>query len=539
MAYSDLANNQGVSFNSLISGVSQGYFDAKTTIPSSSQMATKSDCNTYVDIEPSYPPFAVKTDNQLVVKRDLKDNVAVISISNNFFEGTITDVTVNGVSVYGASFPLGIGDSTQGYTDQIGTYDIVLYYADANMPTNYARCYDSNYNTVCVDGFSSTGPGPYYVTFSSQYVSSVYPVSIISGDGGCTAPVPPQIGDQAISCVAVNRGSGQYMAATATSWGVNQAGQAGGVFVSSDYGATWTFKLFINYWSKVTISDNGQYMIATPTFGQAYKSSDYGVNWSAITSTVSYNGVTLTPGSGSFFDTCTPSISGDGQYMILINTYPNGYPYRCVFVSNDYGSSWVVSIVSPFEANIRYYGSSMSSNGAYMFVAKDGEILRSTNYGSSWTSVVADASVVFQDVKCLADGSKVIAAKTKSVNSGIPTNETLAPDYLMTSSNYGSSSTWSNITSGSGSLKAWGVCSINTYNSGTGYGLYDTYATTFVYNPTYIGKTNLSSYSDLTTAGLRIWLYISNSNNGQYVLAGTSIGLFLSNDYGVTFTQIT
>ena len=67
------ANRQLKSFNSLISGVSQGYFDAKTTIPSSSQMATKSACNTYVNVDPYYPPFAAKTNNQLVVKQDLRN----------------------------------------------------------------------------------------------------------------------------------------------------------------------------------------------------------------------------------------------------------------------------------------------------------------------------------------------------------------------------------------------------------------------------------------------------------------------------------
>jgi hypothetical protein len=531
MSFSALADNQCVSYNNLQSGVNQGYFDAKTTIPATNQESTKSAAYTYVDIDPNYPPFAAKLDNQLVVKRDLKDNIAVIEISNNFFEGTITDVTVNGVSIYGASFPLDIGNGTQGYTDQIGTYDIVLYYADANMPSNYARCYDSDYNTVCVDGFSSTGPGPYNVTFSSQSVSTIYPVSILTGDGSCTAPVPPQIGDQPAGSVAVNRSSGQYMAMAVSTLQFTDTARGGGIYISSNYGATWTFRAFINYWGVVRMSDNGQYIIAMPNYGQAYMSSDYGVNWSMITSTVSYGGNTLSVGNGSFTDA---AISGDGQYMIILNQTGSGtLRSNYAFLSSNYGSTWSVTRFNSFD-NKPFYGVDMSSNGAYMFLAKDGEILRSTNYGTSWTSVTGyDASIIMQDVKCVADGSKVIAAKTKSTF-GINTQN---PDYLMTSSDYGS--TWSNVTSGSGSLKAWSVCEINTSNSGTGYGISDTRDVSVVLTSTYIGKTNSSTFSDLTSAGSRIWTSIANSDNGQYVIAGSYNGLFLSSNYGSTFAQIT
>lgn len=532
MSFSALADNQCVSYNNLQSGVNQGYFDAKTTIPATNRESTKAAAYTYVDIDPNYPPFASKLDNQLIVKRDLKDNVAVVEISNNFFEGTITDVTVNGVSIYGASFPLDIGNGTQGYTDQIGTYDVVLYYADANMPSNYARCYDSNYNTVCVDGFSSTGPGPYYVTFSSQSVSTIYPVSIITGDGSCTAPVPPQIGNQPVASVAVNRGSGQYMAmASSELRNETSSSRGGGIFVSSNYGATWTFRAFIEYWGFISMSDNGQYMIAMPNYGQAYMSSDYGVNWSMITSTVSYGGGTLSVGYGAFNGV---AISGDGQYMMIIN-YLSGSPApRVLFVSSNYGASWSVSKV--FDYNFETpKGVDVSSNGAYMYIAKNGEVLRSTNYGTSWISVTGfDSNIDVHDVKCVADGSKVIAAKTE-LYFGINTQK---PNYLMTSNDYGS--TWSNVTSGSGALKSWSTCEINTSNSGTGYGICDTRDVSLVLTNTYIGKTNASSFSDLTSAGFRIWTKsISNSDNGQYVIAGAYNGLFLSSNYGSTFTQIT
>ncbi len=71
MAYSDLLPNQMVTFTNLQSGVSQGYFTAKTTIPTSNECITKTDANTYVNINTSNAGYAAKANNQLVAKQDL------------------------------------------------------------------------------------------------------------------------------------------------------------------------------------------------------------------------------------------------------------------------------------------------------------------------------------------------------------------------------------------------------------------------------------------------------------------------------------
>ena len=77
-------------------------------------------------------------------------------------------------------------------------------------------------------------------------------------------------------------------------------------------------------------------------------------------------------------------------------------------------------------------------------------------------------------------------------------------------------------------------------NSGTGYGIALTRDVATSLTSTYIGKTNSSSFSYLISAGFRIWTKsISNSDDGQYVIAGAYNGLFLSSNYGSTFTQIT
>jgi hypothetical protein len=539
MAYSDLASNQGVSFNSLISGVSQGYFSAKTTIPSTNKMATKSACNTYVTVNPSYPPFAAKSDNQLVVKQDLQNNEATLYITNNFFTGTITNVTVNGVSITGASFPLDVGNGTTGYTTQVGTYNILVYYADANMPSNYMRITDSAYNTACIDGFSSLGPGPYYVTFTSQVINTSVGVFIESGDGQCTAPPPTLITDLPFSTVAVSRTTGQYMLAG----NANLSGgySEGALFRSTNYGANWQLVGQLGYWYKVATSDNGQFMLAVEYYGRAYRSSDYGSTWTAINNfpypdnnpyglpvlqTLNFRGTALS--ADGQFQVISTSQTFYGTY-IAPGTQIDSY-YTTIFVSSDYGNNW---IVGRNDTAGTYNAVAISASGQTVLAATgtqvvaQGSILRSNNYGVNWGDTVdSTAAGQLVDVSILADGSKAVAARFS--NDYEP--------FLMRSLDGGV--TWVNITGGQpAAQQRWMRTAINA-NSSSGttnaFALPNTVAST-----KYIHIASaLSTVSSSTAAGLRYFKGIANSNNGQYVLAGANNGLFVSNDFGSTYTAI-
>ena len=77
MAYSDLELNQTVSFNNLQSGVTQGYFVAITTIPVSAKQITKTEADTYVNINTTLPSYADKASNQLVVRSNLQGETNV------------------------------------------------------------------------------------------------------------------------------------------------------------------------------------------------------------------------------------------------------------------------------------------------------------------------------------------------------------------------------------------------------------------------------------------------------------------------------
>jgi hypothetical protein len=529
MSFSALADNQCVSYNNLQSGVSQGYFDAKTTIPSTNQESTKTAAYTYVNIDPNYPPYAAKLDNQLVVKSDLKDNVAAVGISNGFFTGTITDVQVNGVSITGASFPLDIGNGTLGYTDQIGTYDITLYYADADMPSNWARCYDSDYNTVCIDGFTSLGPGPYYVTFPSQVINTINQVSIETGDGGCIGPTPPPLNlGVAMTSVAVSKNTGQYMVATSGTKMVincNYTYTVGSLNVSSNYGATWTRIAIDNYWTKVAVSGDGHYMLAVSAGGYAYQSTNYGSTWSFISAL-----------PAAVYTGC--AISGDGQYQTIVGQYSGaGFTYYA-YRSLNYGVTWT-SIFSSAPSNKNFSGCAMTSDGVRQVIVTgidqvggypgdtnapyDGYVYYSSN-GTSTPVTFNEGSISaayvdqwYTDVTCSPSGDKLFTTMSNTPSPGS------GPFKLYKSTNYGvnwtminGNNSWIGVTANDTSISLGVVC-----------------------GNTYIKTINASNVvSDLTGSGVKSWTSVDADNGGTYILAGASDGLFLSTNGGISFTAL-
>lgn len=72
-------------------------------------------------------------------------------ISNSSLDIVITDVKVNGVSLTGATgagFPVYSGDSINAYSNQIGTYDVDIYYYNS-ITGQHIEGYDSDLNFYC------------------------------------------------------------------------------------------------------------------------------------------------------------------------------------------------------------------------------------------------------------------------------------------------------------------------------------------------------------------------------------------------------
>ena len=183
--------------------------------------------------------------------------------------------------------------------------------------------------------------------------------------------------------------SGQYMGAV-----YQGNGTKGGFYWSSNYGKTWNLVMVGTiYFEAIAISGTGQYITITPAYtvtGSIYISSNYGQTWSTLSQQVT-----------SGMSTC---MSYSGQYQ-LITSYGN------VYVSSNYGQTWTST------ATITYtnYTTSISASGQYMAYCNSNGTLglwTSSNYGQSWTQILSSAIVT---IAISASGQYQIACNGTSV----------------------------------------------------------------------------------------------------------------------------
>lgn len=101
-----------------------------------------------------------------------------IDIINNTTTANITNVTVNGVAITDVTFPVSAGNSANGFTEELGTYTIVVSYNSASG--DYVNVTDTKLNVTCVQTIGSSR------TFAGQITNGYYPSIIIEmGDGTC------------------------------------------------------------------------------------------------------------------------------------------------------------------------------------------------------------------------------------------------------------------------------------------------------------------------------------------------------------------
>jgi hypothetical protein len=206
--------------------------------------------------------------------------------------------------------------------------------------------------------------------------------------------------------IAISK-NGKYML-------VCKPGASGTVYLSSNFGVSFTSISTFNTLSNRAcgISNDGQYMVVVVNNGYMYKSSDYGANWSQVTSisttqnwiavALSANGnyciavganptvnayissnfsslATFTPKSIFTFtggNTGSVAISETGQY--IITTANSGTPNK-IGISKDYGETFTIVNISGFIGTV-----SISYDGtiAYATVNNVG-LYKSTNISSA------------------------------------------------------------------------------------------------------------------------------------------------------------
>jgi hypothetical protein len=103
---------------------------------------------------------------------------AFVDIANNTAGTDITNITVNGVQVDGAVFPIVAGDGASATTTQTGaSQTIVVSYT--NISNDSVEVIDTASNLTCISATSTAR------TFAAQVVSDGGTVSVQMFDGSC------------------------------------------------------------------------------------------------------------------------------------------------------------------------------------------------------------------------------------------------------------------------------------------------------------------------------------------------------------------
>jgi hypothetical protein len=239
------------------------------------------------------------------------------------------------------------------------------------------------------------------------------------------------------------------------------------------------------------------------------------------------------------------SMSANGQYQFACvnntanRTVATNASGGTIHISRDYGVNWT-SLYNNTGTNdisgARAWSSICnSSDGKYVFAAVNditattgsGYIYKSNNYGvsSSWTALGATTNIngfkKWSSICCSADGTYVYATEQKN---------------LYKSTDYGS--TWSN----SGLIPDASLTSICTSTNGK---YVTACCSVYVLNNTSLGTTNGSIYCSSNYANTfkqisslsKYWLSVAMSATGQYQIALSNDNLYLSIDYGNSWTS--
>jgi photosystem II stability/assembly factor-like uncharacterized protein len=177
--------------------------------------------------------------------------------------------------------------------------------------------------------------------------------------------------------------------------------------ISTDYGNTWfqPSGLSSMMWSCAASLD-GKYIIASDS--NTYKiSTDYGSNF--------------TVPNNRPFNLQTAALNGTGKYIVCACGNGNGLQ-----ASTDYGVTWVVRETSTWL----WSSSCIALDGSIMYAcSSNGLIKKSIDYGQNWTNIYTDINNdSFKSICCSNDGKYILVAYNSSKQ-------------LLLSSNYGSTFT--------------------------------------------------------------------------------------------------
>ena len=255
-------------------------------------------------------------------------------------------------------------------------------------------------------------------------------------------------------------------------------------------------------WFDITSDSTGQYLLACSIYNGLWRSTNFGVNWTNITS------------NNSNLQNCEKVCSNStGQYIVASVSYG-----QYLLLSNNYGSTWSIVL-----SNVRFNSITANSTGQYFVgVTFGGDIWVSTNYGSTWSNIsLTDPllkNINHSQARCIASSATgqyvYVNGFLYSTDYGITWNlSTIRQDF------------WSITTSENGKFVAG--CQIN--------------GDIWVSND--YGVTWLNMTSSIPSLHNHFWNSINCNSTGQYLVACYSESdytseVFISSDYGTTWECI-
>jgi len=470
------------------------------------------------------------------------------------------------------------GGSGGGGTSALVTASTILATESLIAPTQfYAQELYTNaaydFTKFCTQ-FTATGPSALWcgiaVSATGQYMTAI--------DNGATYPAGGFIYSSSNfgstwNQVASQQGWGQVaMNATGqiqiAAVGLGPYGYNGQIYRSTNYGATWSVLAgsFYTFWASLAVSASGQYMVGTDHFsgfntnGYVYTSSDFGITWTRLTSlpfvvlgpirvsasgqyqTVTGQGIPLYRSSDygqTWSSTGTTdryagvAVSASGQYQTATSfTFDGGS--GSIYVSANYGATWTVY----GSTGIIYRQPAISASGRYqaIFVIDSG-MYYSSNYGVTWT-FIASPNVSLYGIAMSAAGDYVVVVardpQQRIYINSLPLLQ-VATNSLTASNAVISSLTASNAMMGPLTASDTGVSSLVVANN-------------VVVGGTILSQTTLNTNVLNLSAFAQSFSLVNNpgtfnltsavSATGQYQLVGTSTFLYVSSNFGSTWTQV-
>ncbi len=382
MAYNDLENNQTVSFTNLQSGVSQGIFTAKATIPTSNRQVTKAQVDSYININTALPSYIAKPSNKLITKGDLSGITSTSSYILYGVAGNTAYKSIDGGTTFTALPGLTTAYSWTGIAgDSSGNYIAVIS------------------NSLNLGVYISTDGG---ATFSARLISGVfanfYPTGVAMSNNG------QYIGISGLTNLLNAEGDKQALLVASSNYG-------------SSFGTIYTdsmnVNMYKNYPFKISVSGNGQYMTAIYSY-EVQPPLPWLNNprpWSFRIYSTNY-GDTWTRSSGSEFTRFLDiALDGTGQNQFLTADWcrPGIFGLEGIkaFVTNNFGAGWSERysfIVDYYGGDLRkqqgFVSATISDNGQVMVGATNQAVstlhfvnmpstpplvIRSFNSGNSFT----------------------------------------------------------------------------------------------------------------------------------------------------------